>query len=120
MARAPTGSEAKRQRQSGTASAISSSNPRLGAAGTRAVEAHARVRRSADRLREELENLTAPNGVPMELDPEDSMAVAVERVITTAKSTVSPPLGEGAMETVTAPQTPTKLGVTALRKPTGS
>jgi hypothetical protein len=56
----------------------------------------------------------------MELDPEDSMAVAVERVITTAKSTAPLPLGEVAMETVTAPQTPTKLGVTALRKPTGS
>jgi hypothetical protein len=73
--RAPTGSEAKLQ-----------SNQRLVAASARALEAHARVRRMADHLAEELEHVTSPHGIPTtELDPEDSMVVAVEKVIATAK-----------------------------------
>ena len=81
MKRASTGSEAKRQ--SVTISATS--NQRLAAAGTRALEAYAHVRRSAERLGEELENLTSPSGIPTtDLDPEDSMVIAVEKVIATA------------------------------------
>ena len=113
-------SEAKRQRN-GT-----SSNQRLVAAGTQAVESHARVRRSAEHLCEELEHVTSTNGVPTtDLDPEDSMVVAVEKVITTARSTIPPPFGGPA---VPASRTSTKPGVAPtsrkpsvapIRKPTG-
>lgn len=81
MARVPTGSEAKSHGISGSVS-----NQRLTVAGKRALEAHARVLRSAKRLGEELENLPASNGIPTpELDPEDSMVIAMEKVIATAK-----------------------------------
>lgn len=52
----------------------------------RAIDAHARLRRVATRLSEELEETTSPHGVPTtELSEEDSMVIAVERVIATAK-----------------------------------
>ena len=101
------------------ASISSVSNQRLIAASKRALEAHARVQRLAEHLREELEHSTSPHGVPaMELDPEDSMVIAVERVITTAKATTPPPMGM-APEEVATPRTSTKMGVVSLRKPTG-
>jgi hypothetical protein len=118
MTRAPR-SEVKRQ--SSLTINGAASNPRLAAAGTRALEAHARVRRSAEHLGEELdealEHVTLTNGIPMmELDPEDSMVIAVEKVITTAKSTSPPPFRGPEVST---PRTSTKPGVAPLRKPTG-
>lgn len=83
MKRAPTGSQAKLQ-TNGTGG--SASSQRLIAAGKRTLEAHARVRRMAEHLSEELDNVTTSHGIPStELDPEDSMVIAVEKVITTAK-----------------------------------
>lgn len=62
------------------------SGQRLAEAGRRALEAHARVRNVADRLGEELDEVTSPHGIPtMDLDPEDSMVIAVEKVIASAK-----------------------------------
>jgi hypothetical protein len=66
-------------------------NQRLQAAGKRAVAAHTSVKRLATRLKEEFETLTPSNGVVIsDLDPEDSMVVAVERVITS--QTTPPPM----------------------------
>ena len=94
-------------------------NQRLVAASKRAREAHTRVKRFAEHLGEELDQLTSPNGIPvMELDPEDSMVVAVEKVITTAKSTVPPPF-RGTVESVTPSRATTRQGIAPLRKPTG-
>jgi hypothetical protein len=119
MTRASTGSEAKRQ-LNGSGTITSVSNQRLVAASKRALEAHARVRRLAERLGEELEHITSPHGIPtMELDPEDSMVIAVEKVITTAKATTPPPISTAADEDVATSRTPTRLGVAPLRKPTG-
>ncbi|MGH7176515.1 MAG: hypothetical protein ACREJC_03955 [Tepidisphaeraceae bacterium] len=62
------------------------SNPRIQAAGTRAIEAHVRLRRVATRLSEELEETTSPHGIQTaNFDDEDSMVIAVERVIASAK-----------------------------------
>ena len=86
MTRASTGSEVKRN---GTASG-SGATPRLAAAGKRALEAHARVVRSAARLEEELEKVTSVAPLTerttlASFDPEDSMVIAVEKAIATAK-----------------------------------
>jgi len=111
MARAPTESETKRQ-PNGVA------NPRLSAATKRALEAHARVQLFAEDLCEELEHGTSLHGIPTtELDPEDSMVIAVEKVITTAMATTPAPIG--AKEEVPAARTVTKPGVTPPGKPTG-
>jgi len=98
------------------------SNQRLVAASKRARESHTRVKRFAEHLSEELDHLTSPGGVPItDLDPEDSMVVAVEKVITTAKPTMPPPFraAGGVMPSRTA----TRQGLTAPnaspRKPTG-
>ena len=86
MKRAHTGSEAKLQTNGINGTGGSVSNQRLIAAGKRTLEAHARVRRMAEHLGEELESVTSPHGIPStELDPEDSMVIAVENAITTAK-----------------------------------
>lgn len=119
MKRSATGSEAKRN---GTIPSVS--NQRLVAASKRALEGHKRVQRFAEHLSEELDDVTSPNGIPTtNLDPEDSMVIAVERVITTAKSTTAPPPLGTLMEEVAAPATPrtaTSRGITPpLRKPTG-
>jgi len=59
---------------------------RLQAAGTRALEAHARLRRVAERLGEELEETTSPHGIPTtDLSEEDSMVIAIDRVMASAK-----------------------------------
>jgi hypothetical protein len=119
MKRSATGSEKKRQSNGALPSV---SNQRLVAASKRVLEGHKRVQRFAERLSEELEDGTSPNGIPtMDLDPEDSMVVAVERVISTAKATTPPPLGRP-MEDVTlsSPRTATSRGIASpLRKPTG-
>lgn len=96
-------------------------NQRLVAASKRAREAHTRVKRFAEHLGEELDQLTSPNGIPvMDLDPEDSMVVAVEKVITTAKSTTVPPPLRAAMgEGVTPSRATTRQGIAPIRKPTG-
>ena len=55
---------------------------RLQAAGTRAIESQARLRRVAESLGEELEEVTSPHGIPTtDLGEEDSMVVAIDRVI---------------------------------------
>ena len=51
-------------------------------AGIRALESHVRLRRVAEALSEELDDVTSPHGVPTrDLDNEDSMVIAIERVI---------------------------------------
>ena len=106
MTRASTGSEAKLKRfANGTPS-----HQRLAAAGTRAFEAHARVRRFAERLCDELDQVTSPHGVPVtDLDPEDSMVIAVEKVIATSTEVVAE---------VARPRVATRLGVSPIPKPT--
>lgn len=92
MSRAGTGSEGKR---ASTGTIASVSNQRLIAASKRALESHARVARLAEHLNEELDHVTSPQGVPVtNLDPEDSMVIAVEKVIASAKVTTPPPFGE--------------------------
>lgn len=116
MKRVSAGNETKRK----SGSIPSLGNPRLVAASKRALEAHTRVKRFAEHLTEELDHVTSPNGIPaMELDPEDSMVIAVEKVITTAKSTVPPPLGAETVEGVTPSRATTKQGLAPIRKPTG-
>lgn len=78
MKRASTSSETKR---SGTNNGLSASQ-RLAAAGSDAIEAHARVRWLADCLSEELETAETES-VPSAIDPEDSMVVAVEKAANT-------------------------------------
>ena len=64
-------------------------NQRLQAAGKRAVAAHNNVKRIANRLCQEFETLTPSSGIVLaDLDPEDSMVVAVERLIS---KTTPPP-----------------------------
>jgi hypothetical protein len=61
---------------------VSSYTPRMQAAFTRADESIRRLQRVAIALSEEIDEVTAPHGVPvMDLDPEDSMVIAVERVM---------------------------------------
>ncbi len=94
---------------------------RLVAASSRALEAHARVRRIAARLSDELDNITSPQGIPVtDLDPGDSMVMAVEKVITTAKPTLTDmtaPTRAQALAETAAPRTPTRLGVAPIAKP---
>ena len=55
---------------------------RLQAAGLSAQAAHQRLRRKAETLVEEMEEVTSPHGIVVaELHEEDSMVIAVERVI---------------------------------------
>ncbi len=116
MTRDPTGSAPKRQ----SGALYSISNQRLVTASKGALESHARVQRFAEHLGEELDQVTSPHGIPTtDLDPEDSMVIAVERVITTAKTTAPPPFGV-AVESVGIPRTTTSMGIAPpLRKPTG-
>lgn len=59
---------------------------RVQSAGLNAIAAHARVRRKAEALTEELEEVTSPHGIPTtDLGEEDSMVIAVERVISSSK-----------------------------------
>lgn len=60
---------------------------RLQAAGLNAQAAHVRVRRKAEALLEEMEEITSPHNLPRvtDLDDDDSMVIAVERVISTGK-----------------------------------
>jgi hypothetical protein len=87
MKRASTGNEAKRSSSanSGRASSANlSTSQRMAAAGSEAIEAHARVRWLADRLGEELEG--TPHDVPEDIGPEASMAAAVEKAASTMKA----------------------------------
>lgn len=53
-------------------------------AAARAIESHAAVRRKAERLCEELDDLTGPTGVPrVTLSEEDSVVTSVAAVIAT-------------------------------------
>lgn len=72
--------------------ATGAGDQRLQAACKRAVAAHTNVKRMANRLKQEFETLTPSNGIVVtDLDPEDSMVVAVEKVITTSASQTIPP-----------------------------
>lgn len=52
------------------------------AAGARASNAYDRVRQFADRVAEELDEVTSPHGIPvMNLDEEDSLVTTVVEVI---------------------------------------
>lgn len=83
------------------------SNQRLVAAGARAIEDHARVRRFADRLCEELDHVTSPHGIPVtDLDPEDSMVIAVEKMLASQPAVIP------------MPRTSTKLGIAVMPKTT--
>lgn len=58
---------------------------RLQTAGMRALESQARLRRVAERLGEELAEVTSPHGIPTtDLGEEDSMVIAIDRVIASA------------------------------------
>jgi len=60
---------------------------RLQAAGMKAIESQARLRRIAESLSDELEDTTSPHGIPTtDLGEEDSMVIAVDRVIAATKS----------------------------------
>jgi len=53
----------------------------------RAIESHARLKRVAESVSSEMDDLTDHGGIPRELDPEDSAVHAIERVFATgAKS----------------------------------
>lgn len=55
---------------------------RVQVAGTKACEAYDRLRRLADRLSEEMEEVTAPHGVPtQDLDSDDSLVTTIEAVM---------------------------------------
>lgn len=73
-----------------TTGSMTTLNPRVQAAGARALESYTRLRRVASRLSEELDEVTSPHGIPTtDLDEEDSMVIAVERVIATAPARAS-------------------------------
>ncbi len=56
-------------------------------AGLNARSAHVRIQRKAEALLEEMEEVTSPHGIVVaELDEEDSMVIAVERVIESKRS----------------------------------
>jgi len=60
---------------------------RVQAAGLSAQAAHQRLRRKAESLIEEMEEVTAPHGIPVAgLSADDSMVVAVSRVIETRRA----------------------------------
>lgn len=54
----------------------------MASASVRACESYKSVQRAAERLGDELEDVTSPGGIPItNLDDEDSMVVAVDRVL---------------------------------------
>ena len=64
----------------------SAATQRMQAAGIRATDAHASVKRHAKRLTEELDEVTAPHGVQVvELSEEDSLVTSVTNVIAANK-----------------------------------
>jgi hypothetical protein len=94
MKKASTGSQARIEETDGARRGTSTQ--RVVAAGARALEAHARVQRLAERLAEEIDNVTSPHGIPTTaLDQEDSMVIAVEKAIVTTRATTPPPNGNG-------------------------
>ncbi len=115
MKRAPTGNEPKRPSR---ASAELSSSPRLAAAGSQAIEAHARVRWLAERLGEELEDAPPDGAPPEDLDPSDSVVVAVEKATTTMKSvTASMAAVSGSSPSLSLPSTKLGIGAPAGKPP---
>ena len=60
---------------------------RLQAAGLSARAAHQRLRRKAEALVEEMEEVTSPHGIVVaDLDDEDSMVIAVASVIESGRA----------------------------------
>lgn len=58
------------------------SHERLVAAGNRACAAYDRVKRFADRVSDEIDEVTAPHGIPVtNLDDEDSLVTTIEKTI---------------------------------------
>lgn len=62
---------------------------RLQAAGVRALDAHRRARFMAESVGEELDETTAPHGVPIEVHEEDSMVTTVKEAITTHEERIA-------------------------------
>lgn len=55
---------------------------RLVSAGVRATDAYSRIRRFAERVSEEMDEVTAPHGVQVtNLDDEDSLVTTIEKTI---------------------------------------
>lgn len=51
-------------------------------AGTRATDAYALITQFADRVSEEIDDVTAPHGIPVtNLDAEDSLVTTIEKTI---------------------------------------
>lgn len=95
MKRAPSSNDARRSQVG------HSFSQRLATASSQALEAHARVRRFAERLGEELEDSAPSLGIPTtELDPEDSMVVSVGRAIAVTSSMAA--ISEEMTATITA------------------
>lgn len=70
---------------------------RMQAAGIRAADAHASVKRHAKRLMNELDEVTAPHGVQVvELSEEDSLVTSVSNVIAANKQPVENAPSNGA------------------------
>lgn len=62
-------------------------NQKLQACGMRAIEAQERLQRVAQRLTEEIDEVTPVHGVPISgLDDEDSMVTSIEAVMSTSAS----------------------------------
>ena len=62
----------------------------MAAAGLRALEAHSHVRRFAERLGGELNEVTErDDGLPTNLEPEDPMMVAVEKALEASATMVA-------------------------------
>jgi len=103
------GNEAKRNAPAEQGGLTSSQ--RLGAAGSRAIEAHVHVRWLAERLGEELASVSPPHDpAPQDLDPEDPVVVAVEKATSTMKAVTA---SMAAVSSTTAPAlaSATKPGV---------
>lgn len=54
---------------------------RMQAAGIRACDAHRQARFVAESVCEELDETTAPHGIPVEVSEEDSLVVVVDRAL---------------------------------------
>jgi hypothetical protein len=65
--------------------ALAVASHRLQASGIRTRAAYARLRDKIDALEEEMDEVTSPHGIPKtDLSSEDSLVIAVDRVIASA------------------------------------
>lgn len=119
MKRFGTGNETKRSSGAHGMTSVAPSSQRLAAAGLQILEAHARVRRFAERLGKELESTISPRIAPTTgLDPKDPMVIAVEKVIAVTSSMAA--VSEGSSTKLGGVQPSkirTKLGIGPPSKP---